>query len=103
MFNIPFIVPCPHVDQAYILRYPELVQTIQTNGRGKMRGYYFDGVQWLVQAMGDPILDSTADSSCRDSFIYQWNDVNGRFQRFKVRTIISFKFHESKDFIFWDI
>ncbi|XP_030836291.1 uncharacterized protein LOC100888867 [Strongylocentrotus purpuratus] len=71
-------------NQAYILRYPELVQTIQTNGRGKMRGYYFDGVQWLFQAMGDPILDSTADNSCQDSFIYQWNDVNDRFQRFKT-------------------
>nr|XP_054754800.1 uncharacterized protein LOC129260835 [Lytechinus pictus] len=68
-------------NQAYILRYPELVQTFQTNGYGKWRGYYFDGIQWLIQAMGDPYRDS---AGCQNSFIFQWNDENSRYDHFKT-------------------
>lgn len=73
-------------NQAYILRYPELVQTIETNGLGKFKGYYFDGIQWLIQARTQYSID-VADDECIDSFIYQWSDVDGRYNLFKDLTL----------------
>ncbi|XP_072171119.1 uncharacterized protein [Diadema setosum] len=73
-------------NQAYILRYPERVQTIRTNGRAKWKGTYYGSTQWLVEARAKYNMDHV-DQVCRDTIIYQWNDQLLRYETFKTLTL----------------